>query len=514
MYRMAGELERERARAGAPASAHRLPSLARRASSWVADSPARSRLFAARDMIRVSWTSRSLRPPLLSDRGHQLHGAWCIFQSFSAYLVRWWMDHAAVPRVHDGGIERGEDDGYRGLCYSDIVGAELRSRQLHIWTHRDLCAPRRVVMDFDTAAEAASAAERVRYGVSRVAKTQARPRRLLLVVNPGAGEGRSRQLVTTFLRPFFEKIAGVTLKIVETQEGFREDGPLREALREPYDGYLACGGDGAFNMLVNTLLEVYQSFPAPLSHIPAGSTDAVACTLASRAPFASAICTALAHQTVMDYLEVSAVSRGVERTNAAVCICTAGFMADTIALSDSIGGFCRLGPFRDDLAGFLALVRNRSHACDIRYLESIGHSGILQPADCTGAACEHCRLSEPRSASSWKSIRGDYMSVMILNHACKSDKTKRGMLRRAHCGDGTAFLVLVQKCNALRYLIFLLSMSMFGLQRYDRNIVDIIPVVEVEVRGPSAFNVDGELVNAEDALRVKVRHRRLPVYAK
>lgn len=44
--------------------------------------------------------------------------------------------------------------------------------------------------------------------------------------------------------------------------------------------------------------------------------------------------------------------------------------------------------------------------------------------------------------------------------------------------------------------------------------MDIIPVVEVEVRGPSAFNVDGELVNAEDALRVKVRHRRLPVYAK
>lgn len=425
------------------------------------------------------------------------------------------MDHPADPRVYDGVIERGEDDGYRGVLYREIVGAKLQSScQLLIWTHRDLCAPRRIVLEFDTAAEASIAVERVQYGLGRVAKTQARPRRLLLVVNPAAGDGRSRQLVATFLRPFFEKIAGVTLKIVETHEGFREDGSLREALREQYDGYVAVGGDGVFGYLVNTLLEVFQSFPAPLAHIPAGSTDAVACTIASRAPFTSAVCTALARVGAMDYLEVSAVSRGVESTTAAVCICTAGFMADTIALSDLIGGFCRLGSFRDDVAGFLALVRNRSHACDIRYLESVGHGGILRAADCTGAACEHCRLSEPRSASSWKAVRGEYLSVMVLNHACKSDKTKRGMLRRAHSGDGTAFLVLVKKCNAIRYLIFLLSMSLFGLQKYDRHVIDIIPVVEVEVRGPSAFNVDGEVVTAEDVMRVRVRHRKLPVFAK
>ena len=417
----------------------------------------------------------------------------------------------SVRRVHDDIIERGEDEGFRGVYYSDIIAVKLRGCSVHVWSHRDMVQPKRIVLDFDSAAEAASAADRVRFGV---AKTQARPRRLLLVVNPAAGDGRSRQLMARFIQPFFERIAGVTLKIVETREGFREDGSLREALRERFDGYIALGGDGVFGHLVNSLLEVFQSFPAPLAHIPAGSTDALACTIASRAPFTSSICTALARTAAMDYMEVSAVSRGVERTTAAVCICTAGFMADTISLSDSIGGFCRLGPFRDDVAGFLALVRNRSHACEVRYLESMGRGGILPEVDCIGVGCEHCRSSDPRSASSWKTLRGEYMSVMVLNHACKSDKTKRGMLRRAHVGDGTAFLVMVRKCNPLRYLIFLLSMSLFGLQWYDRHIVEIVPVVEVEVRGPSSFNVDGEIVTAEDAMLVRVRHRALPVFAK
>ena len=57
-------------------------------------------------------------------------------------------------------------------------------------------------------------------------------------------------------------------------------------------------------------------------------------------------------------------------------------------------------------------------------------------------------------------------------------------------------------------------MSLFGLQKYDRHVIDIIPVVDVEVRGPAAFNVDGEVVTAEDVMRVRVRHRKLPVFAK
>lgn len=424
----------------------------------------------------------------------------------------------ADPCAYESAIERGEDDNYGGIQYSAIVGVRVQDEALHVFTHNADLTPKRVILTYNSATEASSAAERVRYGIERVARVQGRPRRLLLLVNPVAGSGRSRHLVATFLRPFFEQLAGIELKIVETREGFREDG-LREALRERFDGYVAVGGDGLFAYLVNTLYDVYECFPAPLAHVPAGSTDAVACTLASRAPFASALCTVLSRRSAIDYLEVSAVRRGVQRTTRAVCICTAGFMADTITLSDSIRRVCKLGPFRNDIAGFIALFRNRSHTCDIRYVESIIQNGISPSQDCVGASCERCRVStagassEP-SATSWKSLRGEFLSVMILNHACKSDKTPRGMLHRAHTGDGVSFLVCVKKCNPLRYLLFLLSMSLFGLRLYDRRIIDIIPVVEVEVRGPSAFNVDGELVTAEDAaVRVKVR-RGLPVFAK
>ena len=245
----------------------------------------------------------------------------------------------------------------------------------------------------------------------------------------------------------------------------------------------------------------------------------------------------------MDYLEVSAVGgEVVATTKPAVCICTAGFMADIIGMSES-SRYRPFGPFRNDVAGFLALLRNRAHACDIKYKEYGG--GLAQADDCTGASCPHCATATTNTAAAgWKVLRGDFLSVMILNTACKSDKTPHGMNHRVHLGDGSAYLVwvlistevcslfarpdshshsryalrsfarCVQKVNPLRYLLFLLCMSLFGLRKYDRAVVQIIPVVDVEVAGPSAWNVDGELVQAGTSMRVRVKHRGLPVFGR
>lgn len=417
-----------------------------------------------------------------------------------------------------GDVERGEtDEGYRGVPYDRIVASRSSGNVLYVYTHAEtsIAVPAKLKFTLDTPIDASSAAERIQNGVRRAAEAQHRPRRLLLVVNPASGDGQSRQLVNKILRPFFEKLAGTQLTIVETKEGFREDG-LRDALRRgDIDGCVAVGGDGVFGYLVNTVLDVFGSFPPSicLAHVAAGSTDAVASTIAARSPFASAVCVALGRRSHIDYLEVTAVSGGAETTRAAVCISTAGFMADVISMSEQ-PFYRRLGPLRNDVAGCIALVRNRSHACDIRFVESTAHGGI-PAADCSGAGCEHC-LKTPTTASrgQWKSLRGEYLSVMILNHACKSDKTPRGMNHRVHMADGAAFLVCVKSCGILRYLLFLLSMSLFGLRKHDRQIVEIIPVVDVEVRGPSAFNVDGELVTAKDSLRVTVKHKGLPVFAK
>jgi len=389
-----------------------------------------------------------------------------------------------------GDLERGRPsnknddrggDSYRGIPYASIVACAVRENTIEIFAE-ELLHPLRSAFAYGSASEATSAAEQIKDRVRDVAREQNRPRRLLLVVNPVAGDGRwvssstdvrslvaprlshsryalrsfarSRQLVDKFLRPFFEKLAGAQLTVIETKEGFREDG-LRERLRlEEFDGALAVGGDGVFGYLCQAVLDVHQSFPDDLhlAHIAAGSTDAVASTIASRNPFASSVCVALGKRMRMDYLEVSAVGgEVVATTKPAVCICTAGFMADIIGMSES-SRYRPFGPFRNDVAGFLALLRNRAHAYDIKYKESpSAHGGgLAQADDCTGASCPHCAAATTNAtttttaaATGWKVLRGDFLSVMILNTACKSDKTPCGMNHRVHLGDGSAYLVWV-----------------------------------------------------------------------
>ena len=91
----------------------------------------------------------------------------------------------------------------------------------------------------------------------------------------------------------------------------------------------------------------------------------------------------------------------------------------------------------------------------------------------------------------------DYMSIMILNTACISYKSKFGMYKYGHVSDGCGYLVMVKACSSLRYLAFLLSMSKFGLSIYDDQYVEIIPVHQVEIESsepsPLYWNLDGEL---------------------
>lgn len=104
-----------------------------------------------------------------------------------------------------------------------------------------------------------------------------------MFVNPFGGKRQARRTWTKLAEPILSA-AGVQCDLVETQhQGHAEElvcGLTLEQLQE-LDGIVAVGGDGLFAELLTAVLRhkhLTAALQLRLGHIPAGSTDAVACT--------------------------------------------------------------------------------------------------------------------------------------------------------------------------------------------------------------------------------------------
>jgi hypothetical protein len=64
----------------------------------------------------------------------------------------------------------------------------------------------------------------------------------------------------------------------------------------------------------------------------------------------------------------------------------------------------------------------------------------------------------------WVAVSGRYVSVMAVVTACRSDKSKAGLVPGAHLTDGRMYLVLVRECSRLQYLRFLLRLASRGIE--------------------------------------------------
>ena len=172
-------------------------------------------------------------------------------------------------------------------------------------------------------------------------------------------------------------------------------------------------------------------------------------------------------------------------------------------MSDVVQGSERhrwLGLLRYDLVGAAMLAANRSYRCRVAYLPppemppALGVAKGEAQVACV-AGCQVCRaaslslsaatgrlldevscavengeleasllssLSVSGGTGAWREVEGEFMSVMMINHQCRSEKTRSGMARFAHLADGKFSLVLVRACSPLQYLTFLTTMSASG----------------------------------------------------
>eukprot|EP00887_Chlorella_sp_A99_P006239 scaffold3.g6239.t1 len=465
-------------------------------------------------------------------------------------------------------------------------------------------APRRLVLETPSQDAARDWAAAIGAGIAATAG--GRPSTLLVVLNPNAGYRRSRVVYKRIVEPVFAA-AGIKATVVETQwpghgAAMVQQMPLGELLS--YDGLVGVGGDGVFHELMNGLLAVRAAQAGAaggppegllrlrLAHIPAGSTDAVACTFhGTRSVFTAAMHIALGDRTELDVLRLDTPSG---TTIFSSCMASYGFMGDVMADSEA---YRFMGPVRYDLVGTLKLLACRAYPARVSYLKGSYMAAALSAhrQQMCGANCKVCRTASraalarrltdrsasqlaggaseggapprpPSSASSesgegsedarrarspppgaavpasvasspgaaeflhptstapqrheedWVEIEGEFVSIMMLNMPCISEKTRSGIVRFCHLADGTIKLVLVRKCSPLRYLRFLMDMSSAGLHPGQHSYVEVIDAVAVRVECPagqpqSRWNLDGELLRSS-TITAEIHQGLLNVFAR
>jgi len=400
-----------------------------------------------------------------------------------------------------------------------------------------------------------------------------RPRHLLVVLNPNAGSRQARTLYDSIVRPVLA-LGGVDVQVVETRHAGHAAEIMEAAVGSAFsgsasgsniDGIVAMGGDGVFHEVMNGFLAACASLEAigaptaaaaarlRLAHIPCGSTDAVACSLnGSRSVFAATMHVALGDRTALDVLRVDMGST----TRFACCIATYGFMGDVVQASEKHRW---LGPLRYDILGAATVAMNQAYRCVVSYIPP--HSGADGDGECSSpcvARCQICRAASmasmhqgqsseldlesvgvptegssvvstsgrfpsealrSSSGASWRVVEGDFMSVMLINQPCRSEKTPKGMARYGHLANGRFTLVLVRRCSPLQYLQFLVTMSSKGLFPGQLpGYVDVLDAVACKVEGAgdgpqSHWNLDGELLSGV-AMRAEARQGLIQVFAR
>jgi ceramide kinase len=401
-----------------------------------------------------------------------------------------------------------------------------------------------------------------------VAAEQHRPKALLVIINPFGGYKKAGYLWSSMVAPVFDK-AGIRYTVLQTKfGGHARDKLMQMSIEElsSIDGIVAIGGDGIFHEIVNALLELRieghergkLAMSLRVGHIPAGSTDAVACTLnGTRSAFSAAMHIALGDATPLDVLRIDTPDG---RHDFSMCMCSYGFMGDLMKESEQMRW---LGPLRYDVLGAKMLLSNRAYKVKISFLpaESLGMFGS-RPCHANCPLCStttssngtvaidattSANMTAPFSSSTinpqlhhqspvrehssrallqrkdeWITVEGEFTGIMLVIMPCRSPKSSKGVAKYGHLSDGTIHLVMVKRCSRLTYFRFLLHMSRVGLEE-GKHLGGMVEVkravaVRIETQGKeSRWNVDGELLGGDrpvNSFTAEVHRGAIDVFAR
>lgn len=336
-------------------------------------------------------------------------------------------------------------------------------------------------------------------------KEQARPKNLLLFLNPYGGKQNAFALFEKYAKPLFQ-LAHVDINLIITQRAQQiYDIMTSQTINlGNYDGVVCCGGDGTFAELFNGLVyrtmkdmgmdindPPYLPKPSiPIGIIPAGSTDTVAYCLNGTTDIKTSIIHIILGQS--SGLDISSVyrngrSEGEGRPQLLklyASVMSYGFLGDVTMDSEN---YRWMGPKRYDYSGVKKFLRNRGYNVDVTVqIEKADIDGVRvdknNPHDGVRCLenCQRCQLASAKQGGAAidcdteeQTVRGKFLMVNGANISCACHRSPQGFNPSCHLGDGYLDLIFVRHTSLFNNIRLLLAMSSKTKKISDLPFVEI-----------------------------------------
>lgn len=204
------------------------------------------------------------------------------------------------------------------------------------------------------------------------------PPRMLVILNPRSGRGRSSKVFHNLVEPIF-KLAGFKLEVVKTTSaGHARNLAFSVDFSTCPDGIICVGGDGIVNEVLNGLLcrdNQKEAISIPIGIIPAGSDNSLVWTvLGVRDPVSAALAIVKGGLTATDVFAVEWIQTGV--IHFGMTVSYFGFVSDVLELSERYQK--RFGPLRYFVAGVLKFLCLPKYSYELEYLPAAKEKNDLE----------------------------------------------------------------------------------------------------------------------------------------
>ncbi|XP_032711944.1 ceramide kinase-like protein isoform X2 [Lontra canadensis] len=359
-----------------------------------------------------------------------------------------------------------------------------------------------------------------------------RPKSLKVILNPLSHKKEATQVYYEKVEPLL-RIAGIKTDVTITEYEGHALALLKDCELQEFDGVICVGGDGSASEVAHALLLRAQKNAGketdslltpvraqlPLGLIPAGSTNVLAHSLHGIPHVVTAtLHIIMGHIQPVDVCTFSTTGKLLRFGFSAMF----GFGGRALALAEKNRW---MSPNqRRDFAIMKALAKLKPEDCEIFFLPCIG-SHDLQEWKAEGS---------PKSDSSdqWQTIQGQFLNVSIMAIPCLCSVAPRGLAPTTRLNNGSMALIVVRNTSRPEFIKHLKRYASVKNQ-FNFPFVETYTVGEVRVRprnksgcdpeeddGRQAaasehsfpWNIDGDLVEAESEVLVKLHPRLISLY--